>query len=244
RAIRDAAANLNPSYVVSLRGKLDAAEITRRLVSLGVRFSLIDSVIAKGSTLNLTPLFGDSARMIADQLKLPVKRVIPYLDSLQYPVSSIDVIFCPISNSHEIGVLSSQLTYYNINATVLGSGEWNDANELDINKRYTNGVIFGSDRWIERNEQTNRIFSKYAQRYSKTISDNVMFGYDVMSLIIHQFRDGVLTREQLAEALKTVTEFTGIRNTISLTKDRANSSLHILEYKNGAISKLQTYSYQ
>ncbi len=244
RAIRDAAANLNPSYIVTLRGKLDVIEITRRLVSLGVRFSLIDSIVAKGASLNLTPLFGDSARNIADQLKLPYKRVIPYLDSLQYPVSSIDVIFCPISNSHEIGVLSSQLAFYNINATILGSGEWYDANELDLNKRYTDGVIFGSDRWVERNDQTNRILSKYAQRFGRTISENVMFGYDVMTLIIHQFKDGALTRDQLADALKKVNEFTGIRNTISLTKDRVNSSIHILEYKHGAVSKLQTFSYQ
>ena len=170
--------------------------------------------------------------------------MIPYLDSLQYPVSSIDVIFCPISNSHEIGVLSSQLAFYNINATILGSGEWYDANELDLNKRYTDGVIFGSDRWVERNDQTNRILSKYAQRFGRTISENVMFGYDVMTLIIHQFKDGALTRDQLADALKKVNEFTGIRNTISLTKDRVNSSIHILEYKHGAVSKLQTFSYQ
>jgi ABC-type branched-subunit amino acid transport system substrate-binding protein len=244
RAIRDAAANLNPDYIVTLRGKLDVAEITRRLVSLGVRFSLIDSIVARGEALNLTPLFGDSARTVADQLKLPVKRVIQYLDSLQYPVTSIDVVYCPISNGHEIGVLASQLTFYNIKASILGSGEWYDANELDLNKRYTNGVIFGSDRWIERNDQTNRIFSKYTQRYRRTISENVMFGYDVMTLIIRQFKDGILTREQLADALKKVSEFTGIRNTISLTKDRVNSSIHILQYKNGAISKLQTYSYQ
>jgi ABC-type branched-subunit amino acid transport system substrate-binding protein len=244
RAIRDAAANLQPDYIVSLRGKLDVAEITRRLVSLGVRFSLIDSIIARGASLNLTPLFGDSSRKVADQLKLPYKRVVQYLDSLQYPVTSIDVVYCPISNSHEIGVLSSQLTFYNIKATVLGSGDWYDVNELDLNKRYTNGIIFGSDRWIDRNEQTNRIFSKYAQRYGKTISENVMFGYDVMTLIIRQFKDGVLTREQLADALKNVNEFTGIRSTISLTKDRVNSSIHILEYKNGAVSKLQTFSYQ
>jgi ABC-type branched-subunit amino acid transport system substrate-binding protein len=244
RAIRDAAANLQPEYVVTLRGKKETAEITRRLVSRGVRFSLIDSIIAKGETLNLTLLFGDSAKSIADQLKLTATRVIPYLDSLQYPVSSINLLYCPISNSHEIGVVSSQITFYNIKAAILGSGDWYDVNELDLNKRYTDGVIFGGDRWITKNEQTDRIFLKYSQRYGKTISDNAMFGYDVMSLIIRQFTDGVLTREQLADALKNVTEFTGMRNTISLTKDRVNSAIHILQYKNGTVSKLQTFSYQ
>ncbi len=243
RAIRVAASNLRPDYLVSLKGKMNVAEVTRKLVSLGIKFSYIDSMIATGGSVNLTPLFGDSAKKIADSLKLQTKKATLYVDSLNYPVTTIDLIYCPISNSNEIGVLTSQLTFYNIKAALLGSGDWNDANELDMNKRYTDGVIFGSDRWIEQHEQTKRIFSNYAQRYGKQISDNVMFGYDAMTMLIRQFNDSALSREQLADALTKVSDFTGMRNTISLTTDRVNSSLHILQYKNGAVSKLQTYSY-
>jgi ABC-type branched-subunit amino acid transport system substrate-binding protein len=188
-------------------------------------------------------LFGDSAKRIADSLKLPVKKTSIYVDSLQYPVTTIDLLYCPISNSHEIGVITSQVTFYNIKSTLLGSGDWNDANELDLNKRYADGVIFGFDRWIDRNTYTTRILNKYSQKYGKQMSDNVLFGFDAMSMLIKQFSDGLKTRDQLAEALANVFEYPGIRNAVSLRSERVNSALHILQFRNGAVTKLQTYSY-
>ncbi|MFA5832280.1 MAG: ABC transporter substrate-binding protein [Bacteroidota bacterium] len=242
RAIRMEAVNLRPDYVIDLKGKINVGEITRKLVSADVKFSYIDSVIASTGLFNLTPFFGSNAKTIADSLKLPAKRTLRYVDSLRYPVSAIDLIYSSISNGHEIGVLTSQLTFYNIKAILLGSGDWNDANELDLNKRYADGVIFGADRWIERKDQTTALYSKYSQKYGKQISDNVLFGYDAMSMLIKQFSQGALSREQLSEALGTVVEFAGIRNAITLKADRVNTALHMLQFKNGAVSKLQTYS--
>lgn len=244
RAIRIAAANLRPDYVVSMGGKMSSTEITRKLVSLGMKFSYIDSVIAKGGLLNLTPFFGDSSQKVADSLKLQVKKTSIYLDSLNYPVTTIDLIYCPISSSHEIGVITSQIAFYNIKAQLLGSGDWNAANELDMNKRYADGAIFGSERWIEKDERTTRIFAKYAQNYGRQMNDNVMLGYDAMTMLIRQFNGVVMSREQLAEGLSKVKEFEGIRNRITLTTDRVNTSLHILQYKNGSVSRLQIFSYQ
>ena len=243
RAIRLEASNRRPDYVLSLKGKIHLGEATRKLLSVGVKFSYIDSVIANGGLFNFTPFFGDSAKQVADTLQLPAKKTLIYVDSLNYPVTSVDLVYCPISNSHEIGVITSQLTFFNIKATLLGSGDWNDANELDLNKRYADGALFGSDRWIDRDDRTARITSKFSQKYGKQISDNALYGYDVMSLLIHQFSEGALTREQLSESLSKVVEFPGIRNAITLNPDRVNSSLHILQYNNGAVSKLQTYSY-
>ena len=242
RAIRIGAANLRPDYVISLRGKINVGEVTRKLVSAGVKFSYIDSVYTSGGLINLTSFFGDNAKQIADSLKLPVKKTLMYIDSLNYPVTSLDVIYCPISNSHEIGVITSQLTFYNIKASILGSGDWTDANELDLNKRYADGVTFGSDRWIERNDTVARVISKYSQRYGKQISDNVLLGYDAMTMIIQQFNGGTLSREQLSDVLATVVEYPGIKNAITLKTERVNSALHILQFRNGAVSKLQTYS--
>jgi ABC-type branched-subunit amino acid transport system substrate-binding protein len=243
RAIRLESYNLRPDYVLSLKGKINLGEATRKLLSVGVKLSYIDSVLANGGLFNFTPFFGDSAKAVADTLRLPAKKTLIYMDSLHYPVTAVDLVYCPISNSHEIGVITSQLTFFNIKATVLGSGDWNDANELDLNKRYAEGAIFGSDRWIERDDRTQRIYTKYAMKYGKQISDNALYGYDVMSLLIHQFSEGSLSREQLSASLATVFEFPGIRNAVTLNPDRVNSSLHILQYKNGAVTKMQTYSY-
>ena len=242
RAIRIEASRLRPDYVISLKSKINVAEVTRKLVSLGIKFSYIDSVLSTSGIINLTPFFGEDTKRISDSLALPVKKTTLYIDSLNYPVTTLDAIYCPISNSHEIGITTSQLTFYNIKATILGSGDWNDANELDLNKRYTDGVIFGSDRWIDHNENTTRLVSKYSQRYGKQISDNVLLGFDTMTLLIRQFNDGTLSREQLADALGAVAEFNGIRNAITLKPDRVNTSLHILQFKGGAVTKLQTFS--
>lgn len=243
RAIRLGAANLRPDYIVEMVGKINYGEIIRKLSSIGIKMSYIDSIIAAKGAFNFTLFFGDSAKAVADSLRMPVKKTLIYGDSLNYPVSTLDAVYCPISNSHEIGVITSQLAFFNIKAQLLGTGDWNDANELDLNKRYTDGLIFGLDRWIDKNMSTSRTFTKYAQRYGKPISDNVLFGYDAMSMLIAQFQQGLLTREQLTEKLAVVVEFPGIRNSITLQPDRVNGALHILEYKNGAVSKLQTFSY-
>ncbi|MFZ4619860.1 MAG: ABC transporter substrate-binding protein [Bacteroidota bacterium] len=243
RAIRSEAATLKPDYVMSLHGKTNIAEVTRKLVSVGIRFSYIDSVMASGGVFNFTPFFGVNAKKVADSLKLPVRRTAIYIDSLKYPVTDLDMIYCPISSGHEIGVITSQLTFYNIRAVLLGSNEWNDANELDLNKRYADGVIIGSDRWIERDERTTRLYGKYSSRFGKPISDNVLFGYDAMSMLIRQFSSGALSREQLADALGALAQTDGIRNAISFRPDRVNSALNFLQFKNGTMSKLQTYSY-
>lgn len=243
REIRSAAASLTADYTMTFKGKINIAEVTRRLVSLGVRLSTIDSVIEKDGSLNLTKLFGEKAPEIAESLKLPVKKVTPYADSLQHPISSIDAIFCPISMSQQIGVISSQIAYFNLKTKILGTSDWYNINELEMNRLYADGVIFGSDRWIEEGERTASVFSRYAGKFGKQMSDNALFGYDVMSMVISQLNDGAITREQLANALSEIVHFHGVRNDITLAAGRVNGTLNMLQYKDGAISKLRTYTY-
>ncbi|MEW5799878.1 MAG: ABC transporter substrate-binding protein [Bacteroidota bacterium] len=244
KAIRKSGSELLPDYVVSFKGKQKSSEITRLLLAYGARRSAIDSAFEKNGELNLTPFAGLRAQELADTLKLPYKKTLLYLDSLHFPVTSIDLVFNPIYSSQQIGVISSQLAYYNIKASILGTSEWYNIHELDMNRRYADGARFGSDRWIEQNERAKHIFSIYSKKTGKQASDNVLFGFDVMSLMIQLMNDGALTRDHMKDALTKVVNFTGIRNTITFTQRRMNGSLHILQYKNGIVSKLQTYTYQ
>ncbi|MDD8016960.1 MAG: ABC transporter substrate-binding protein [Bacteroidota bacterium] len=244
KVMRDTASRLAPEYIVTFKGKINIAEVTGKLASFGVRVKLIDSLIAHDGSLNLSKLFNNRAKEISDSLKLPVKIVTMSIDSLQYPVSSIDVIFCPIAKSQLIGVITSQVTYFNLKTTILGTSEWYNLHELEMNRRYADGVVFGSDRWTGQGERWTRLSSRYAQKFGKQITDNVFFGYDVMSLVIQQVNDGALTRDQLAKALSFIVNFQGVRNNITLSTGRVNGNLHILQYKDGTVSKLQTYTYQ
>jgi len=244
KVIRKIAAEQSPAYIIQFKGKINVAEVTRVMLSFGIRSSTIDSVLARSGELNVSALIGERAKALVDTLKLPYKKQLPFVDSLHYPVSSIDVLFSPIFSSQQIGVVSSQLAYYNIQTTLLGTSEWYNLYELEMNRRYTDGVIFGSDRWIEQTENTKRILTKYAQHYNKQASDNVLFGFDAMSMLIYLLNNGALTREKMNEALISVGRFNGIRNSISFTPQRINGSLNILQYKDGNVTKLQTYEYK
>jgi len=243
KAIRIAAAALSPEYRIIFKGKINTADIASKMLAFGLKPAKIDSLLSKGDTVNLTALIGDRAKDLADSLKLPTLKVFPYVDSLQYSVSSLDALFSPISTSQQIGVISSQLAYYNLKTTVVGTSDWYNISELDMNRRYADGVIFGGDHWIEQNDRTKRISARYSQQFGRQISDNVLFGYDVMSLVITLFNEGALTREQLVASLTSVVSFAGLRNSVTLTTGRVNGDLPILQYKNGVVSKLQTFTY-
>jgi ABC-type branched-subunit amino acid transport system substrate-binding protein len=243
KAMRKAAAEQSPEYIVQFKGKINTAEVLRTLLSFGIRAAIADSALAYSGELNVTTYLGARAKELVDSLKLPFKRQLPYVDSLNYPVTAIEVLFNPIYASQQIGVVSSQLAYYNVKTQLLGTSEWYNPHELEMNRRYADGVIFGSDRWIEQNENTKRVLAKYMQKYGRQASDYVLFGFDVMSMIIQLLNDGALTREEMITALLNA-RYSGIRNSISFTRRRVNGSLNILQYKEGSVTKLQTYILQ
>ena len=244
REMRAEAAVFGQEQSIDFKGAVSYPEIIKRLTSVGVRKVTIDSLAEKQGKVIVQRLFGQNGKMMADSLGIPLQPEPFYLDSLQYPVSSIQGVFSPISNSSEIGIITSQLTYFNIKGQLLGSGEWNDANELDLNKRYAEGVIFSSDRWVENSYDYNQFVSSFVKATQRQPTDNVLFGYDAMSLVLTQILNGGTTRERLNEMLSKVADFPGFHSKISFTEDRVNSYLHILQYKKGKISKIDEVQYK
>ena len=243
-AMRSEGAVFGQEQSIDFKGTVSYPEIIKRLTSVGVRKSTIDSLAEKQGKVIVQRLFGLNGKAMADSLGIPLQVEPFYLDSLQYPVTSIQGVFCPISNSGEIGIITSQMTYYNIKATFLGSGEWNDAAELDLNKRYADGVIFSSDRWVENSYAYNQFSTQFFQATQRQPTDNVLFGYDAMSLVLTQILNGGTTRERLAELLGKVSDYPGYHSKISFTENRVNSYLHILQYKKGKISKIDEIFYK
>jgi branched-chain amino acid transport system substrate-binding protein len=244
RAMRNEAAVFGEEQSIDFKGKVSYPEILKRLTSVGVRKSLVDSLSEKQGKVIVQRLFGQKGKAMAESLGLPLQVEPFYLDSLQYPVTSIQAVFSPISNSSEIGIITSQLTYYNIKAAILGSGEWNDAIELDLNKRYAEGVIFSSDRWVENSYDYNLFVQNFFQATQRQPTDNVLFGYDAMSLVLTQILNGGTTRERLTELLGKVSNYSGYHSKISFTEDRVNSHLNILQYKKGKIGKIDEVQYK
>ena len=238
RAMRNEASVFGEEQFIDFKAKVSYPEIIKRLTAAGVRKLVIDSLVEKQGKVIVQRIFGERGKAIAESLGLPLQVEPFYLDSLQYPVTSIQAVFSPIANSSEIGIITSQMTYYNIKATLLGTGEWNDPTELDFNKRYAEGVVFSSDRWVENSYDYSQFVTKFSQATQRQPNDNVLFGYDAMSLLLTQILNGGTTRERLTELLGKVTNFPGFHSKISFTEERVNSNLHILQYKKGKIVKI------
>ena len=172
-------------------------------------------------------------------MKIPTQRVKAKYDSLGMPVAAFDAIFVPISSSEEIGIVTSQLRYFNFQAQLLGNGNWYEPNELDQHRQYSNGVIFTADTyWEEIDQQYQQFLKQFRFRFSKDPTKNSMIGYDAMKLLLNAIRQGARRREDIAAALGSARTFQGIHSKISLGTRRVNSFLTILQYKNRSIKKI------
>jgi ABC-type branched-subunit amino acid transport system substrate-binding protein len=204
-----------------------------KFVKWGVDQHILDSLVERELTAPVTLVFGSRGKIIADSLKIPTHLEHLKYDSLGLPVGNIDAIFVPIATSEEIPIVSSQLKYFNIQAQILGSGDWNDVAALDQNRQYTDGVIFFTDSYTDATSELYRTFEakfRLANK-NKTPGTNAMFGYDVTKMILQIVAQGNSRRKDIAKELAKVEGYNGLHSQISFTKDRVNTCLSVLQYK-------------
>jgi len=161
-------------------------------------------------------------------------------DSLGLPVNNIDAIFIPIASSEEIPVVSSQLKYFNIQAQILGTGDWNDIGALDQNRQYTDGVIFFTDSYSQADSESYRAFdAKYRMANNNNIpGTNAMYGYDVAKMVLQIIAQSKSKRADISAALAKVEGFEGLHSKISLSRNRVNSCLTALQYKGRQVLRI------
>jgi ABC-type branched-subunit amino acid transport system substrate-binding protein len=210
-----------------------------KFVDLGVPLRRVDSLMAKGATVSARWLLGPHARMLLDSLAIPLTFDESQVDSLEYPVDAIDALYAPIAGPEEIGVVSSQVVYFNFKTQILGSGEWNNFAELNSSRRYTDGVVFESDSYIDTTGGGYASFvSGFGARFKKKPTKNALFGYDVASMVLSLIEAGATTREALQKALSALVDYRGIHSRVSLTTARVNTRMTVLQYVKDEIRKV------
>jgi len=224
--------------VINFGGKLRPADL-KKMAAWGVPQPVLDSLTTANAQATVESLFGDQGRRIADSLKIPVQRIRAKYDSLGLPVASIDALFLPIATTEEIGIVSSQLRYFNFQTQLLGTGTWNDPTELEQNRQYTNGVVFTTDsHWDDLGKQYQQFVRQYRSKFAGEPSLNWMIGYDALKYLLRAIQTGGKQREEIASALATPVLFQGVHSKISLDARRVNSCLTILQFKNRTIKKI------
>ncbi|MBX2989947.1 MAG: ABC transporter substrate-binding protein [Bacteroidetes bacterium] len=210
-----------------------------KLSKLGVSAKILDSLIVRRSVTNAVSLLGPEARSILAENEIHFVVSDPRIDSLQRIVTTIEGLYCPIGSPVEIGVISSQLAYFGIETTLLGSGEWNSIAELNANKRYVRSVLFESDSYTDTRDMRVRDFTyRFSNMFGRMPGRNDFYGYDVTRLVLSALDEGSSTREQLRDALAQVRSYPALHAKISLAPRRVNSCLHILQYTNETIQRV------
>ena len=226
------------TYSVSFSPKMKPVEV-KRMSQWGVPQHVLDSLIERSAMASVEFLFGASGRRVADSLRIPYHRMRARYDSLGVPVTNIDALFLPISSPAEIGVVCSQLRYFNFQTQLLGTGNWYDANELEQNRQYANGVVFTTDAYVANDDPG---YLEFADRFQLAFqyrpTENTLFGYDAMGLLLKVVRQGATHREEVVSALSRIRKFEGIHSKISFDEGRVNSYLTILQYRNRLIRKI------
>lgn len=210
-----------------------------RLAQLGVPGKLLDSLIAVKAMVNATRLLGENARAVLDAEAIPYRSGDPRIDSLDRPVTAFQGLYCPIASAEEIGIVSSQVAYFNVQTRLLGSGEWNNERELAAHRRYCSGIVFESDTYLDPADPAYAAFvRRYIERFGKRPSRNAVFGYDVASVVFGLIEKGALSRAQLQEALASLPTRQTIHAKLSFGSRRVNPWLHILEYTGSTIRRV------
>ncbi len=228
--------------LLAFGGTLSRSDVMKFL-SLGIPLRRLDSLMGTGSTIEAQALLGPDARGILDSLQIPVEYDESRIDSLEYPVSSIQGIYLPISSPAEIGVVSSQIVYFHFETQLLGSGEWGTIAELDANSRYCDGVIFESDTFIDSASESYADFvTGFTRQFGKPPARNALYGFDATQLLLESIRRGASTRPALALALAEIREFRGLRSQIGFSYRRVNSWLTILQFTGDRLERLEEIS--
>jgi ABC-type branched-subunit amino acid transport system substrate-binding protein len=240
--IRKAGMKAGADPVISFGGKMNRDDVAR-LVQIGVPMTTIDSLMSASAVINAFELLGPQARRIVDSLGIATLYVDPKVDSLEYPVTAIDGIYIPISSAEEIGIVSSQLIYFNIKCQILGSGEWNNLTELIANKRYCSGVIFESDNYVDISDSVYAQFvGRYVDRFKKRPSKNTLYGYDTAMLTLSTIHNGGTSREALMNGLKLVRNYQGMHAKINFSEKRTNTWLWILQYRGDQVQHIDGFN--
>ncbi|MFH0991011.1 MAG: ABC transporter substrate-binding protein [bacterium] len=224
--------------VMNFGSGLRSADV-RKLLAWGISRVTLDTLRQKKRILDVEVLFGKNGKRIADSLGIPTEEIRPPRDNMEEPARGIDALFLPLSSPNEMGVITSQLKFYNVRPQLLGSGMWYDLGELDLHRLATNGVIFATDaHWNETDPDYQEFIREYREEFDKRPTRNSLFGYDIMKLALTAMKKNPWNKAVIAATLASGQMFKGLHSRIVFDSSRVNPILTILQYKNRTLVRL------
>jgi len=207
----------------------------------GLKLTFTDSILvaypdAMGSELD--SLYEDYQKI--EKKKLKESNTTTEIDSADIPVTSIDGIFIPIFKE-DLPFIAPQIAYSNIQTQYLGNKDWYDLDGLKKNKNYINGIIFGSDGYLnEENWDYRRFRNDFRTNFNKSPTVYTVIGYDSFKYILQAYDPEAtnISRIQFFQNLLKLNQYNGIYRTFNLNNSRNNQYIQLLKYNLGQIIPL------
>ncbi|MDZ7723995.1 MAG: ABC transporter substrate-binding protein [candidate division KSB1 bacterium] len=148
---------------------------------------------------------------------------------------AIDGFFLPIYKE-DIPFVLSQMALFNIKARPLGGTYWNNLDVLRSQKRYAEGAVFTTGlTMLDTDPEYRKFINDFRRATSQSPTQAALYGYNIMTLIIHAVEQGYTTRDAILSYLENTRNFDVIGGEITFDTDHVNQAVNILEFRQGNI---------
>jgi len=162
---------------------------------------------------------------------------IPEEDSLEYEITTIQGLFMPV-HANDLEMIVPQLAYYNLQTTILGSGNWDDPELYREKRSLLTGIRFISDYYINQRASDYKYFAmQYSDLMGGTPGRFELYGYDTMQALLMAFQQDEVIRDGVQEFLSSMPIYEGICRNISFQGNRpgVNSCAFILTFSGDSL---------
>ncbi len=222
----------------------DETDLTKHFKAIkrvGLKLAFQDSLMQADSTVTISmidSLYALYQKQKREELFNSTNRV--KIDSADIPVTSIDGILLPVYQE-DIPKIASQYAYWNIHAQILGNSGWYDIEMLNKNKSYLNGLLFVTDRFLNKESWDYRNFvNKFRTSFKRTPGNYEALGYDNLNFILNAItvNEQNPTRSNFLQLIKNAPDFEGILRRFRVGEKRYNNATRILKYVYGQLLPL------
>jgi branched-chain amino acid transport system substrate-binding protein len=156
------------------------------------------------------------------------------------PLFSVDGVFIPDSHDR-VGMILSQMAYYDVQETFLGTNSWNGPGLISIGGKGAEGAIF-VDTFFRKNPSVlvTRFVEEFRKTYQRDPETLEALSYDGAKFIKEILQSKTVSSPlELQEELRRVKNFQGVSGLKGFAEDgRAIRTLSILKVNKGQIEKV------
>ncbi len=158
------------------------------------------------------------------------------MESLKVAYDSIgyDVIFVS-GNPDNLIMAATQLKYYEINAKIVGLGEWNEDKVIRLGGTYVDSVIYAKADWGEEKTLKRNMAIEFRRKFHYSPSFASYYGYDTGLLINRIFRQ----KGNIEQILKNLKGFWGTTGYVTINSSSEAPEVELYMILNNSRLKIK-----